>query len=161
MRKYFGREFLAFILGILMLPGAAARSATIQGDSQAAKIFRDCSRSVLLLTIKSEQGEILGQATGFVVQGGIIITNEHVVRNGRAFVETGVASIPVSAQATDAFNDLALLKPGIELAVAPLPGQFPPGEEAGEEGMPVGQVPRPLRLVLPDLGGSQLLARLP
>lgn len=121
MRKNPGREFLTLILGILIFPGAAARSAAIQGDSQAAKIFRDCSRSVLLLTIKSEQGEILGQATGFVVQGGIVVTNEHVVRNGQVFVETGVASIPVSVQMTDAYNDLAVLKPGIELAVAPLP----------------------------------------
>ncbi len=120
MRNNPRRGGLAFILGVFVLSGTIAQSATVQVDSQATRIFHKCSRSVLLLTIKSEQGEIIGQATGFVVLGGVIITNEHVVREGRVFVETDVAAIPASTLVTDIYNDLAILKPGVELAVAPL-----------------------------------------
>lgn len=105
------------ICSILLIPTEISGS---QADAPAAKIYREHSNSVLLLSVKNENGEKIAQATGFVTKGGKVVTNEHVVRKGRVFIETGVALVPATTKITDAFNDLAILEPGIELAVAPL-----------------------------------------
>lgn len=119
------RQTIAVSLGgFLALSAVLSNPAGLtagQDNNSAAKIYRDCSQSVVLLSVKDEKGEKVGQATGFVIAGGKIVTNEHVVRAGLVFIESGVALVPAPAKVTDTFNDLAILEPGIELAVAPLP----------------------------------------
>jgi tetratricopeptide (TPR) repeat protein len=116
IKRYYPYALLAvfaLLMGPAQVPGA-------QDINDATKIYQSCSQSVLLLIVKAENGEKVGQATGFVIDGGIIVTNEHVIRKGKVFVESGVALVPTSIKTSDAFNDLALLEPGIELAVNPL-----------------------------------------
>lgn len=91
-----------------------------QEQERAARVYADASKSVLLLVVRSEQGEVLSQGTGFVVEGGKVITNEHVARNGRVFIDLGAARLATTVERTDTFNDLALLSTSAELAVKPL-----------------------------------------
>ena len=63
---------------------------------------------------------MVAQGTGFVVAGGKILTNEHVVREGRVYIDLGAAMLPTSVERVDVFNDLALLTPSAELSVKPL-----------------------------------------
>lgn len=136
------RSKSVFLLAVLTIAAAfVAQDAISQDEAQAAKIYKSCSGSVLFLTVKSETGEILGQASGFVIQGGLIVTNEHVARKGNVYIETGVAVIPTSQTQVDAFNDLALLRPGVELAVTPLAviNDVPsPGDSVFTIGNPAG-----------------------
>jgi tetratricopeptide (TPR) repeat protein len=70
--------------------------------------------------IRSDTGDVIGQGTGFLVTGGKVVTNEHVVRRGRVFVDLGRVKLPTTIERTDQFNDLALLTVSGELASTPL-----------------------------------------
>ena len=58
------------------------------------------SKSVFLIVVKSPTGEIVGQATGFAVDGNRIVTNEHVVRAGKPYLDLGAVRIGLSVAAT-------------------------------------------------------------
>jgi len=105
----------AWLLVLIGLPLLRA-----QEPDRAAKIYADASKSVFLLLVKSEAGDFVAQGTGFVVAGGRIVTNEHVAREGRVFLDLGAARLPASVERVDAFNDLALLTASAELSVKPL-----------------------------------------
>ncbi|MRR39229.1 serine protease, partial [bacterium] len=92
-----------------------------QESSTASRVFAGTSKSVLLLIVKSPDGVVLGQGTGFVVTGGRIVTNEHVVRAGDVFIDLGPVKLPLKVERTDPLNDLALLTAAAELEMAPLP----------------------------------------
>lgn len=104
---------IALFAGLGMMLGA-------QTADVAAKIYADSSKSVFLLIVKSETGEAIAQGTGFLVTGGKLITNRHVVTGGSVFIDLGAAKIPTTIERVDAANDLALLKPGVTLEAKPL-----------------------------------------
>ena len=105
---------------VLALVGFSSRLLCQEAD-RASKIYADSSKSVFLLVVRSEAGDVVGQGTGFLVQGGKIVTNEHVVRTGNVFVDLGAVRLPVTVERVDTFNDLALLSARAELASKPLP----------------------------------------
>ncbi|MCC7176270.1 MAG: serine protease [Bryobacterales bacterium] len=92
-----------------------------QEQDHASKVYAESSKSVLLLIARSEGGQVVGQSSGFVIAGGKIVTNEHVVRAGNILVDLGAAKLPVTVERVDAANDLAILTSTVELSVAPLP----------------------------------------
>ncbi len=104
---------------VLALVGTGSRLLCQEAD-RAAKIYADSSKSIFLIVVKSEAGDVVGQGTGFLVQGGKIVTNEHVVRAGNIFVDLGAVRLPVTVERVDVFNDLALLSASAELAPKPL-----------------------------------------
>ena len=115
-RMFFRPLALLFCVSAIRTLGLSATQ-----DDRAQRIYAESSKSVLYLIVRSHDGEILGKATGFVVAGGAIVTNEHVVRRGEVVIDTGTAKIPTTIDRVDAFNDLALLIPSAELAAKPLP----------------------------------------
>jgi len=64
------RLLFPFLILAGSLPGQEA--------DPGSKLYADYSKSVFLLVVKSNTGEIFGQGTGFLVEGGKIVTNEHV-----------------------------------------------------------------------------------
>jgi S1-C subfamily serine protease len=56
--------------------------AKVLGQQQdtAAKIYAQASKSVLVILLKSSNGDVVAQGTGFLIDGGKIVTNEHVIR---------------------------------------------------------------------------------
>lgn len=113
------RTSTIFFIGFLLSLTVTGRVRAQEAD-RASKIYAEASKSVLLLLVRSEQGQVMGQGTGFVVQGGKIITNEHVARNGRLFIDLGTVRLPTTVERTDALNDLAVLSASAELAAKPL-----------------------------------------
>src|SRR5438128_6556867 len=97
-----------------MLIGTCPR-LLCQDLDQGSKIYANSSKSVFLLVVKSKSGDVVAQGTGFLVQGGKIITNEHVVRGGSVFIDLGTVRLPASVERLDTFNDLALLSATGEL----------------------------------------------
>jgi len=113
--------WLAFTACLSLLAGNPPSLRSQQQD-QAAKLYADTSKSVLLLQVKSGAGDVVAQGSGFVVAGGKIVTNEHVVREGRVFVVDlpGAKLVPLTVETIDAFNDLAILTATRALPVKPL-----------------------------------------
>src|SRR5260370_41347432 len=93
------------LLSVLLcvLPQARAQ------QSDAAKIYSQSANSVLLIFVKSADSKIVAQGTGFLVEGGKIVTNKHVVRDGTPLVDLGGARIPASVESSDDVNDIAIL----------------------------------------------------
>ncbi len=100
----------------------ALASPDLRGQQRdnASEIYTKNSKSVLILVVKSESGQTVAQASGFVVTGGKIVTNEHVASAGRVFVDLGAAKLPTKVERSDQFNDLAVLSTDAELSIAPL-----------------------------------------
>jgi tetratricopeptide (TPR) repeat protein len=89
-------------------------------QSDAAKIYAQSSKSVLLIYVKSADSKIVAQGTGFLVEGGKIITNKHVIQNGSPLIDLGGVRIPAIVESTDDLNDLAVLTVAAEISVEPL-----------------------------------------
>jgi S1-C subfamily serine protease len=127
---------------VLVLTLAGAGPLLLGQDAdRASKIYADYCKSVFLLVVKSESGDVAAQGTGFLVEGGKIVTNEHVARAGSVLVDLGAVRLPVTVQRVDAFNDLALLSASAELAAKPvaLSGGLPaPGTAIYTIGNPAG-----------------------
>ncbi len=100
--------------------------------------------SVVLLKNLDSAGDEVAEGTGFVIQGGYIITNHHVVegasRMQAVLPDKSVLELP-GILAQDAEHDLAILKvPAHHLAPLPLvpPGPPEPGERVVVLGNPLG-----------------------
>jgi S1-C subfamily serine protease len=89
-------------------------------QSDAQRIYSQSSKSVLLIFVKSADSKIVAQGTGFLVEGGKIITNIHVVRDGSPFVDLGGVRIPAVVESTDDLNDLAVLTVAAEISAEAL-----------------------------------------
>lgn len=111
--RYISLILILFYAGFLL--GAKAKDPDL-----APKVYAETSKSVLMIVVRSEKGEIVRQGTGFVVAGGKVVTNEHIVRNGNVLIDLGAVKLPASVERIDTFNDIALLSVGAELSLKPL-----------------------------------------
>ncbi len=110
-------------------------------QSDAAKIYAQSSKGVLLIFVKSADSKTVAQGTGFLVEGGKIITNKHVVGDGTALIDLGGARIPASVESTDDLNDIAILTVAAEISAEPLAFADkipPPGSSVFAIGNPRG-----------------------
>jgi tetratricopeptide (TPR) repeat protein len=88
-------------------------------EDVAKRIYSSAADSVVYIYIEQD-GKPLGMGSGFVVNGGKVLTNAHVAQSGKPFLMAGPAKIPLAVDRIDATNDLALLTPGVELVATPL-----------------------------------------
>src|SRR5260370_37254301 len=109
-----GSKLGALLLALCSLPQLGAQ------QTDAAKIYSQSSNSVLLILLKSVDSKIVAQGTGFLVEGGKIITNKHVVQDGAALIDLGGARIPATVESSDEINDLAVLTVSAEISAQPL-----------------------------------------
>jgi tetratricopeptide (TPR) repeat protein len=107
------------ILSLLSVVLAPLSQAWAQ-QSDAARIYSQSSKSVLLIFVKSANSKVVAQGTGFLVDGGKIVTNKHVVAGGTALIDLGGARIPAVVESTDDLNDIAVLTVGAEISAEPL-----------------------------------------
>jgi S1-C subfamily serine protease len=123
----------------MLLLGTAAAAA-----QDLRELSRTARESVMLLKVFSSAGQEVGIGTCFAVQGGLVVTNLHVIEgaaraeavlgDGEAFGVTGVV-------ASDAENDLAILRLD-QASLPPLPlateMTVEPGERIVVFGNPMG-----------------------
>ncbi|MEO8597328.1 MAG: tetratricopeptide repeat-containing serine protease family protein [Candidatus Solibacter sp.] len=96
----------------------AAQSWAQQSD--ATTIYSKYSKSVLLIFVKSADTKIVSQGTGFLVSGGKIVTNQHVIVGGTPLLDLGGVRIPATVESVDDLNDLAILTVTAEISAEPL-----------------------------------------
>jgi tetratricopeptide (TPR) repeat protein len=115
-----GWLYLEIAAAFLLAAVSPCSRGFCQDADRASKIYADYSKGVFLLIVKSDAGDLVAQGTGFLVPGGRIVTNEHVIRGGHVFVDLGAVRLPVTVERVDSLNDLALLLASGELAAKPL-----------------------------------------
>lgn len=83
----------------------------------------------------------MAQGTGFLVEGGKIVTNKHVVQGGTALIDLGGVRIPAALESSDDLNDIAVLTVAAEISAEPLilaDKTPPPGSNVFAIGNPRG-----------------------
>jgi pimeloyl-ACP methyl ester carboxylesterase len=65
------------------------------------------AKSVLLILLRSPNGQVVAQGTEFLIEGGKIVTNEHVIKGETAVVDLGGVRVPMTVELVDDINDLA------------------------------------------------------
>jgi S1-C subfamily serine protease len=119
-------------------------SAVGAGGQEIARLHREARESVFLLRVFDASGSEIGTGTGFLAEGGVVVTNHHVIERA-ARVEAVLADerkvVATGIVALDPDNDLALLRfPPFEvrpLPLAPSAG-LQPGERVIVLGSPLG-----------------------
>lgn len=91
-----------------------------QDSDMGRRIYAEDAQSVLLLFAQSPSGEFVAQGSGFVIDGGRIVTNAHVANAGKIFLDLGPARVATHVEKIDDINDLAILRVDIQLTVKPL-----------------------------------------
>ena len=109
----------ARILGLVLVMLSHVNPAWAQ-PNDAAKIYARSSKSVLLIFVRSADSKIVAQGTGFLVEGGKIVTNKHVVQEGTALIDLGGVRIPATVESTDDLDDIAVLTVAAEISAEPL-----------------------------------------
>jgi S1-C subfamily serine protease len=133
MSKY----FKIIILSVLVI--SSVRSTTIDTEG----LFEKKSPSIVLVEVVSYDGkESIG--TGFVIKGGYIVTNHHVIEGAKhVFIKTqnGEKYTIKGLLADDKYRDIAILRPGLE-SFATLEmgdsGKIHPGTSVAVIGNPEG-----------------------
>jgi S1-C subfamily serine protease len=125
------------LVTLLLMVAAAAPAQDLRELSRTAR------ESVMLLKIFNTGGQEVGAGTGFAVDGGLVVTNLHVIERA-ARVEAVLADATftvVGVIASDAENDLAILRLD-QTSLPPLPlatgVTVEPGERVVVLGNPMG-----------------------
>ncbi len=64
-----------------------------QGKEDASSVYSKASGSVVMLLTESGKGNRI-QGTGFLVEGGKIVTNAHVVSGKSVLIDLGLVKVP-------------------------------------------------------------------
>jgi S1-C subfamily serine protease len=101
--------------GAVSLGGSNSSDTKVQSrpPDSIAGVAQRVLPSVVMIRVESAQGEVGG--TGFIVQGGYVITNNHVVSGGGAgriqIVFNDKKTLPATVKGADPSSDVAVLKP--------------------------------------------------
>jgi len=78
-------------------------------------IYSKFADSVLLVFVADDKGQPVALGSAFLVEGGRIITNAHVVSAGKPFLQFGPAKVPAAIEKIDADADLATLRTEVQI----------------------------------------------
>ncbi|MES9609832.1 trypsin-like peptidase domain-containing protein [Actinomadura sp. NPDC048032] len=113
--------------GSVSLGGSDSNDTKVQNrpPDSVAGVAQRVLPSVVMIRVQSSQGEIGG--TGFIVNGGYVITNNHVASGGGGgggqiqIVFNDKKTLPATIKGADPSSDVAVLKPEGQHSLPPLP----------------------------------------
>ncbi len=102
----------------------------LAGEDEGAALYREVASSVLWIEAVDASGAVVSTGSGFLVEGGQVLTSAHVVATGTPRVRLGPVALNARVERLDLKQDLAALAvegqlalPGIPLANnSPAPG---------------------------------------
>lgn len=100
------RKRLVLLVAFALIAAAAAAQAQQLQSGRA--VYELVAESVFLVQSETESGDIL-QGTAFLIDNKRLMTNAHVIREGKVFLKSAGVSIECRVEAQDELNDLALL----------------------------------------------------
>ncbi|WP_067456960.1 trypsin-like peptidase domain-containing protein [Actinomadura macra] len=101
--------------GAVSLGGTTGNDTKVQNrpPDSVAGVAQRVLPSVVMIRVQSSQGEVGG--TGFIVNGGYVVTNNHVVAGGGSgqiqIVFNDKKTLPATVKGADPSSDVAVLKP--------------------------------------------------
>ncbi|MER7542317.1 trypsin-like peptidase domain-containing protein [Spirillospora sp. NPDC127506] len=111
--------------GAVSLGGGNGSDTKVQSrpPDSVAGVAQRVLPSVVMIRVQSAQGEVGG--TGFIVNGGYVITNNHVVAGSGGgqiqIVFNDKKTLPATVKGADPSSDVAVLKPEGRHSLPPLP----------------------------------------
>lgn len=128
------------LLSILGSQTLLSRGPAEEQDPGAA-LYRQTAAAVLWIEVLDTAGAIVGTGSGFLAEGGHVLTSAHVVVRGTPRVRVGPVALNARVERLDLEQDLAALAIEGELALAGLPlatQSPPPGTSVWVIGNPQG-----------------------
>ncbi|MFD0683157.1 S1C family serine protease [Actinomadura fibrosa] len=110
--------------GAVSLGGSDSGDTKVQSrpPDSVAGVAQRVLPGVVMIRVQSSQGEVGG--TGFIVNGGYVITNNHVVAGAGGgqiqIVFNDKKTLPATVKGADASSDVAVLKPEGQHSLPPL-----------------------------------------
>ncbi|KAB2965034.1 MAG: tetratricopeptide repeat protein [Thermoanaerobaculia bacterium] len=129
------------LLMVFLSSNALMSQSPPDGQEPGAAIYRDAASSVLWIEVLDASGSVVGTGSGFLAEGGQVLTSAHVVATGTPRVRLGPVALNARAERLDLKQDLATLTIEGELALAGLPlaqHSPPPGTSVWVIGNPQG-----------------------
>jgi tetratricopeptide (TPR) repeat protein len=114
------RKWTSVSLALACLVLLRPNQSTAQTDPGRI-IYSKFADSVLLVFVADDKGQPVALGSAFLVEGGRIITNAHVVRAGKPFLQFGPAKVPATIEKIDADSDLAILRTEVQITASPIP----------------------------------------
>ncbi|WP_433230284.1 S1C family serine protease [Actinomadura formosensis] len=111
--------------GSVSLGGSNSSDTKVQArpPDSVAGVAQRVLPSVVMIRVQSAQGEVGG--TGFIVNGGYVVTNNHVVAGAGGgqiqIVFNDKKTLPATVKGADPSSDVAVLKPEGQHSLPPLP----------------------------------------
>jgi putative serine protease PepD len=111
--------------GSVSLGGSDSNDTKVQNrpPDSVAGVAQRVLPSVVMIRVRSAQGEVGG--TGFIVNGGYVVTNNHVVAGSSGgqiqIVFNDKKTLPATVKGADPSSDVAVLKPAGQHALPALP----------------------------------------
>ncbi len=136
------RASVCVLIG-LCATGAAPTPSSAQTPRalSSTEIYAKVSESVVLLEVRDRDKQTISQATAFVVESGVLLTNAHAIEGGSLWVRIGPVSVPATLERADVTNDLAVVRAAAEIALPALrfsTALAPPGSKVFAVGNPRG-----------------------
>jgi tetratricopeptide (TPR) repeat protein len=129
------------VLPVVCALVATAAAAQEPGPLSGRAVYELVADAVFLVQTESETGEALAQGTAFLIDDTHLLTNAHVISDGKAFLKSGGLKVECRIEARDELNDLALLTVPAAGGSRPLrlAGELPkPGDTVFAIGNPQG-----------------------
>ncbi|MFA1544942.1 S1C family serine protease [Actinomadura chokoriensis] len=112
--------------GSVSLGGSDSSDTKVQArpPDSVAGVAQRVLPSVVMIRVQSAQGEVGG--TGFIVNGGYVVTNNHVVAGSGGSGQIQIVfndkkTLPATVKGADPSSDVAVLKPEGQHSLPPLP----------------------------------------
>ncbi|MEU8341223.1 putative serine protease PepD [Actinomadura meyerae] len=111
--------------GAVSLGGSSSSDGKVQArpPDSVAGVAQRVLPSVVMIRVRSAQGEVGG--TGFIVNGGYVVTNNHVVSGAGGgqiqVVFNDKKTLPATVKGADPGSDVAVIKPEGRHSLPPLP----------------------------------------
>lgn len=112
--------YLLVVGGLLSLGSAASGFGQAPTGGDASRVYSSTAPAVFLIEVRNASGEVVGIGSGFLIDGGRIVTNAHVVEGGQPHLRTGVVALPLSIDRLDPDVDLAVLRADAPIEARPL-----------------------------------------
>ena len=99
---------------LLVLPLGMSFSGTLMAGSPE-EVFRQVAASIAVVEVSGVKGEAIGLGSGVIIAPGQVITNCHVIKDGKTFTirqsnQTGDPPQPTALRYQDIDRDLCQLK---------------------------------------------------
>jgi S1-C subfamily serine protease len=114
------RKWTSVALALARLFFLRPNQSTAQTDPGRI-IYSKFANSVLLVFGEDDKGQPVALRSAFLIEGGRIITNAHVVGAGKPFLQFGPAKVPATIEKIDTDADLAILRTEVQITASPIP----------------------------------------